>query len=383
LASILTDENKKCNKIELFINKCQSVIPTLIRDHFERQLSTVTKYIANKDFLKIIAHIYNFDIFPSIRLEKDISHYKAPLFSDVKDHNPFYYYLIVKRNYRYVEDSIFYDDILAELGFNEIDKKVSKYFPYIGGGVTVPKINRLKKLDNYKELKNHIRLVYKEQGFPMDITSKIVNAMKEGFHVPRISTFKIKGVRYKQRIEFEGKYVKSENKFDQGFFKFDNGYIKKTDTSNIYSYYCNPEHYRSDAILGHGQPNHNVVIDNLLKNYKNSIVTEMPIWIDYSISFLTGHIDLLEIEGDTIKIDDYKPKSFFHSIPQVSTYALTIIRCFKVKKVKCVIFNKDKVWEFDPITTLKNVMKFLKSLSIELFWFKYVDFLLDNQYSTL
>ena len=104
----------------------------------------------------------------------------------------------------------------------------------------------------------------------------------------------------------------------------------------------------------------------------------MPIWRKYSTSYITGHIDLIEVEKDICKVVDYKPKSFFHSIPQLIAYALIVMKTFDIKIVRCVMFNKDSVWVFDPISTLKKVMIFLKSLCLDQFWFEYIIDLMKN-----
>ncbi|MHA1670179.1 MAG: hypothetical protein ACTSV5_06315, partial [Promethearchaeota archaeon] len=378
LASILTEEINECFEMKKFIKESRKIIPTLVISHFKAQLSNITNYLSNEDFLKNIAFIYKNDIFPLIRAKENISLNKAPLFLDIKKHAVFFYNLVVHRNYRYANKSIYYEDILSEMGFDLSSKNVSKYFPYIGMGVSPPKVSRLKKIDNFVKLKEHIKSVISEQGFPLKITSIIVNEREKGIIIPRISTYKIKGVRYSKRIEFEQKFVKNEIDFKNGGYTLEGGFIKKLDAQNIYSRFCNPKLYSEDKILGHGQPDHDTVLGTLLKYDENSIVTEMPIWRKYSTSYITGHIDMLEVENDIYRVVDYKPKSFFHSIPQLAAYALIVMKTFDIKIVQCVMFNKDSVWVFDPISTLKKIMAFLKSLHIEQFWFKYVIDLIRN-----
>ncbi|TFF88602.1 MAG: hypothetical protein EU550_01005, partial [Promethearchaeota archaeon] len=112
----------------------------------------------------------------------------------------------------------------------------------------------------------------------------------------------------------------------------------------------------------------------LLKN-PNILAIEIPVWDD---SILTsGHIDFL-IYGSlnkkaTLFVVDYKPKVgynyftyFLKSIPQVSMYA------FLLKKklgfipsidIKCVIFNSELGWLFDPNICLN----YLPSLIIKFY----------------
>ncbi len=145
----------------------------------------------------------------------------------------------------------------------------------------------------------------------------------------------------------------------------------------FYSYYADPENYNQDEILGHGQPDHIYCLKNLLEYDTESVGIEVPIWFRYLDSFITGHIDLLSV-GDIVKVIDYKPTSFFHSIPQIAVYGLVVMKEYNIKDLICVIFNKDRVWIFKPKPVLNRILSFLDSLDIELFWYQYVEYLLED-----
>ena len=90
---------------------------------------------------------------------------------------------------------------------------------------------------------------------------------------------------------------------------------------------------------------------------KDSIAIEVPIWSVSKDNHLTGHIDLIQIEDNIIKIIDYKPEgNFLFSLPQVATYGLLIKELIHVEKINCISFNKNFAWEYNPeilLTELK------------------------------
>jgi hypothetical protein len=115
------------------------------------------------------------------------------------------------------------------------------------------------------------------------------------------------------------------------------------------------------------KPSHDAILTNIFLKHENSIAIETPIWttkqttlMDYmnlekfSLSCtapFTGHIDLMIYDDidKSIVITDYKPEgAFLRSLPQVATYGLVIKRILKLDNVKCVSFNKDNAWLYDP-----------------------------------
>lgn len=105
---------------------------------------------------------------------------------------------------------------------------------------------------------------------------------------------------------------------------------------------------------------HERILANLIKEDKNSIASEVPVWHD-TPEPITGHIDLIRIEDDFLHIVDYKPEgSFMRSIPQVAYYGYLMKRNLNVKNVLCSSFNKDSIWTYEPYELLERTNEIIK-----------------------
>ena len=110
-----------------------------------------------------------------------------------------------------------------------------------------------------------------------------------------------------------------------------------------------------------------------LTNLDNAIVVELPVF-DPKTKKLAGHIDLLVQEKDGhLVVWDYKPqwsdkkwnprpsvelsRNFIVFVPQIASYALTLMHMLGLKGVTCGIYNSEGTWEFDSV----EVMKILNS----------------------
>ena len=82
-----------------------------------------------------------------------------------------------------------------------------------------------------------------------------------------------------------------------------------------------------------------------------------------------GHIDIIRVhKNGTIRVEDYKPREFFHSLPQVCIYGLVLKKMCDIKKLKCVVFNQDGAWEFEPESLLDEIIKYLNSKNLDYDW---------------
>jgi len=110
------------------------------------------------------------------------------------------------------------------------------------------------------------------------------------------------------------------------------------------------------------KPGHEPILKNILIKDSNSVAIEIPIWKKIDSKVVTGHIDLIQIENNLVKVIDYKPEGkFMISLPQVATYGLLIKSMFNLHKIKCVSFNKKEAWEYDPDILLSDVKSYLIS----------------------
>ncbi|MHA1917168.1 MAG: hypothetical protein ACTSUV_02515 [Candidatus Ranarchaeia archaeon] len=154
----------------------------------------------------------------------------------------------------------------------------------------------------------------------------------------RASTFKIKGFNRQEKEELESSLI--ERKL--------------------------LEVYENHSLINNSKQtpdiSHPSVLSKLLREDPNSIAIETPVW---STNYLiTGHVDLLRINKDSLEVIDYKPKGdFFTSIPQISTYGLIIHENYKIplEKIKCIAFNQKKAWVF-PIMISKEIKKIVEEI---------------------
>jgi hypothetical protein len=75
---------------------------------------------------------------------------------------------------------------------------------------------------------------------------------------------------------------------------------------------------------------------------------------------------LIQIENGIVKVIDYKPEGkFLLSLPQVAMYGFLFKSRLNIETVKCVSFNKEEVWEYNPKILLTEVKEYLISHRIE------------------
>ncbi|MFX0146506.1 MAG: hypothetical protein ACFE8E_02030, partial [Candidatus Hodarchaeota archaeon] len=89
---------------------------------------------------------------------------------------------------------------------------------------------------------------------------------------------------------------------------------------------------------------------------------------------ITGHIDLIQIQDNTIKVIDYKPEgNFMYSLPQVATYGLLLKSVLNIDHIRCISFNKSCAWEYDPNILLSDIKEYLKLRNIDnRLWEQYI-----------
>lgn len=106
---------------------------------------------------------------------------------------------------------------------------------------------------------------------------------------------------------------------------------------------------------------------------KTTVAMEVPVWLDkqeldwYKTVFgsdksLSGHIDIVRVEGDKVWIWDYKPNAHREKFADTQTYlyALMLSRRTKIplKHFRCGYFDDKNVFVFNPVTkTAKPLIK--------------------------
>lgn len=215
-----------------------------------------------------------------------------------------------------------------------------------------PQILQISSTNNdFKKLKSHFIAV---------LNGKIPDHYFNSKDFPRISQFKIKGIKNSYLKVFSKKLIRS-------------GAIESYDKSSkllklTKRVFDNFDENRNK------KPGHNPILKNILIKDENSLAIEVPIWKEFQDTCLTGHIDLIQLENKTLKVIDYKPEgNFLISLPQVAMYGLLIKKIFNINDLKCVSFNKEEAWEYDPLILVEDITSFLESNNIkEREWEKFI-----------
>jgi len=132
-----------------------------------------------------------------------------------------------------------------------------------------------------------------------------------------------------------------------------------------------------------GRPWHEPILKKIMVNLPNAMACEIPVWKRIKGTlYCVGHIDLNLVYNNTLFVADLKDDEIdvIKSLLQIFSYGLMQKRrIFKKPSdinyfdLKCVVFTKDELWEFDP--------EFLKSELID--FIKYTNSLRENNLKSL
>ena len=188
------------------------------------------------------------------------------------------------------------------------------------------------------KLKDHFKIVYK---------GIIPNNLFNSQNLPRVSQFKIKGIKSAFIRSFSKKLIRS-------------GKIKYHDSNSKLPQYVQKvfDNYKVNRI--NRVPGHEPILKNILIKDKDSIAIEVPIWNETNGKAITGHIDLLQVEDDLVKVIDYKPEgNFLLSLPQVAMYGYLLKSKLNIENIRCISFNKEETWEYDPGILISEINAYL------------------------
>ena len=206
--------------------------------------------------------------------------------------------------------------------------------------------------NEFKKLEGYFKEIYR---------GNIPNDLFNSKNVQRVSQFKIKGIKSTFLRSFSKKLIRLEK-------------IKILESDNNLSNYAKNvyDNYSKSEIKS--KPGHDPILKNILIKDKKSVAIEVPIWRKINGNIITGHIDLIQIDNNTLRVIDYKPEGqFLSSLPQVATYGLLVKVLLKTPYLKCISFNKVKAWEYDPIVLLTDIKQYLISQGIKTReWEKYI-----------
>ena len=219
---------------------------------------------------------------------------------------------------------------------------IHQNIPYSFNWNKVHHKKKLIQIDANRELLNKLKSHFKNV-----IEGKIPNKLFNSPEIPRISQFKIKGLKSAFIRSFSKRLIRS-------------GQIKFFDSNSILPNYVRNVflNYQENNI--YGKPGHEPILKNILIKDRNSIAIEVPIWNSVKNKNITGHIDLIQVVNNKIKVLDYKPEgNFLLSLPQVAMYGFLLKSILNIKSLKCVSFNKEKAWEYYPDILLTEIKDYL------------------------
>ncbi|MFX1377797.1 MAG: hypothetical protein ACFFA4_01780 [Promethearchaeota archaeon] len=198
--------------------------------------------------------------------------------------------------------------------------------------------------DELNRLKVHFKRIY--EGV---IPNKLFNSRE----FPRVSQFKIRGLKSSFIRSYSKNLIRS-------------GKIRYYDAESKLPKYAQKvfENFQENDIPG--VPGHEPILKNILIKDKDAVAIEVPIWKKDENFAITGHIDLIQIENDIVKIIDYKPEgNFLLSLPQVAMYGFLVMSKLNLTKVRCISFNKRGAWEYEPNILKEDIKEYLISQHIE------------------
>jgi len=170
--------------------------------------------------------------------------------------------------------------------------------------------------------------------------------------LPRVSQFKIKGLKSAFIRSISKQLIRSDKIRQLGPKSKLPSYAQK-----VY------KNFKDNKI--EGEPGHDPILKNILIKDKNSLAIEIPIWKNKGNKVITGHIDLIQVEANIIKVIDYKPEGrFLVSLPQVAMYGILLKSELDIKNLSCISFNKNKAWEYDPQILMLEIKNYLISQGI-------------------
>ncbi|MHA1519328.1 MAG: hypothetical protein ACTSRK_04015 [Promethearchaeota archaeon] len=138
--------------------------------------------------------------------------------------------------------------------------------------------------------------------------------------------------------------------------------------------------YEINCQLSDKNPGHDPILSKILEINGQALATELPIWTVtweainnreiqsspfkcFAGEIFTGHIDILlydEQDGSLI-VADYKPEgNFLRSLPQVAIYGLVLKEIIGYNKIKCVSFDRESAWVYDPEIIRTAIPKYLR-----------------------
>ena len=200
--------------------------------------------------------------------------------------------------------------------------------------------------EEFRRLGSYFKKIYQ--------TSLVPNDIFNSKNIQRISQFKIRGLKNGFLGSFSKQLIREEK-----IIKFGKDFKLCKFAQGVY------DNYKKNQI--NKNPGHDPILKNILIKDKDSVAIEVPIWSNINGKYITGHIDLIQIDLDQnlVKVIDYKPEGkFMVSLPQVATYGLLLKKRLGINLLQCISFNKNEAWKYDPDILKTEIKEYLISQGI-------------------
>jgi len=200
----------------------------------------------------------------------------------------------------------------------------------------------------FKRLGTYFKHIYQDSIVP----HYLFNAR----NIQRISHFKIKGIKSTFLTSFSKQLIRSDK-----IIRYDSDSKLPQFARKVYDIYEKNQMNK--------KPGHEPILKNILIKDKDSVAIEIPIWRQVNNQYITGHIDLIQIDTneDIVKVIDYKPEGkFLISLPQVATYGLMLQKELNISNLKCISFNKKEAWEYNPNILITDIRDYLESKGVKM-----------------
>ncbi len=114
---------------------------------------------------------------------------------------------------------------------------------------------------------------------------------------------------------------------------------------------------------------HKPILKKIMIKHPNAMASEVPVWKDLDGSeYCVGSIDLILVNKNTLIIADLKDNEtdMIKSLPQIVCYGIMLrelifdtLSGFRAFDLKCICFSRNKVWEFEPVSLMQEIIDFI------------------------
>ncbi len=268
--------------------------------------------------------------------------------------------------------------------------KPNGYYSRLGIHISDSNINNLNVDDKDTAGNKFLHHLYKLNNLKKgEVSPDFKHAVKFSVATIRASTFSKdpysinKGFTESERLDYIKTFTNSiEYGTSHKDFQQLIEYAQLRDNDNFILKDANLLSLINPSTIYNNQPSHPFIEYLALKNILSIICTEPLIWAKIEDVVYSGHLDIIQIKKDTIRIIDYKPNlhfdpeaktpanHFIDSIPQIAAYGIIFDMMFCISQskyqIECVTFNEEGHYLYNPYEALEDSVEFYYSIKHEM-----------------